>query len=196
KYDFKTFFYSFYDDLKETSKLSARRLLYFFSILFILMFILKACDQQLHETEDLYYNNKVPEILNMLSGGTGVMYYLFGREIAILITDETGINFTAISTNASADNIIVIQEGVAEIAMLQTGIMSDAVEGINVFEDHPIDHVIGLGSLYPETIQIVTIKQSGITSVEDLEGKKVSVGASGSGTYFNAKQILEIHGMT
>jgi len=160
------------------------------------MFILKACDQQLHETEDLYDNNKVPEFLNMLTGGTGGMYYPLGGEIAQIITDETGIKVSAISSNASADNLIAIQEGEAEIAMLQTGIMSDAVEGINVFEDHPIDHVLGLGSLYPETIQIVTIKQSGITSVEDLEGKKVSVGASGSGTYFNAKQILEIHGMT
>src|SRR5699024_12077520 len=88
KYDFKTFFYSFYDDLKETSKLSARRLLYFFSILFILMFILKACDQQLHETEDLYDNNKVPEFLKILSVGIEGLYFQFGEKIAQFLIDE------------------------------------------------------------------------------------------------------------
>ena len=59
-----------------------------------------------------------------------------------------------------------------------------------------MDNVLALGSLYPETIQIVTTAKSGIKSVEDLKGKNVSVGAPGSGTYINAEQILEIHGMT
>lgn len=53
-----------------------------------------------------------------------------------------------------------------------------------------------IGTLYPETIQIVTTKKSGITSVEDLKGKKVSVGAPGSGTVANAEQILEVYGLT
>lgn len=59
-----------------------------------------------------------------------------------------------------------------------------------------MDNVLALGSLYPEAIQIVTTADSGIKSVEDLKGKTVSVGAPGSGTYINAEQILEIHGMT
>src|SRR5699024_6616169 len=58
------------------------------------------------------------------------------------------------------------------------------------------DNVLALGSLYPETIQIVTTDKAGIESVEDLEGKTDSVGAPGSGTYINAEQILEVHGMT
>ena len=50
--------------------------------------------------------------------------------------------------------------------------------------------------LYPETVQLVTLANSGIKSYEDLKGKKVSVGAPGSGTYANAEQLLEIHGLT
>ncbi|WP_141234214.1 TAXI family TRAP transporter solute-binding subunit, partial [Virgibacillus sp. 7505] len=73
---------------------------------------------------------------------------------------------------------------------------SNAVEGVNSFEGEPVDNVLALGSLYPETIQIVTTADSGIESVEDLAGKSVSVGAPGSGTYVNAEQILEIHGMS
>src|SRR5699024_12588808 len=75
----------------------------------------------------------------------------------------------------------------------QTDVASNAVEGINSFDGDPVDNVLGLGALYPETIQIVTTDKSGIESVEDMEGKKVSVGAPGSGTYVNAEQILEVH---
>ena len=59
-----------------------------------------------------------------------------------------------------------------------------------------IDTISALGALYPETVQLVTTAKSGIKSFEDLKGKKVSVGAPGSGTYANAEQLLEIHGLT
>ena len=65
-----------------------------------------------------------------------------------------------------------------------------------MFEGKPIDTISALGALYPETVHLVTLADSGITSYEDLKGKKVSVGAPGSGTYANAEQLLEIHGLT
>lgn len=65
-----------------------------------------------------------------------------------------------------------------------------------MFEGEVIDSVSAIGALYPETIQIVTTEGSGIAAFEDLAGKSVSVGAPGSGTYINAEQLLEIHGMT
>src|SRR5699024_2624777 len=74
-----------------------------------------------------------------------------------------------------------------------TGVQTCALP---IFEGEPVDTVLAVGSLYPETVQIVTTKKSGIESVEDLKGKKVSVGAPGSGTYVNAEQILEMHGLT
>ena len=136
-----------------------------------------------------------PEYLSFLTGGTSGTYYPLGGAIAKIFSDEAGINADAVSSNASADNMIALVDGEAEIAFTQTDVAADAAEGINAF-DEPIDTVLGLGSLYPETIQIVTIADSGIETVEDLEGKKVSVGAPGSGTYINAEQILEVHDMT
>lgn len=65
-----------------------------------------------------------------------------------------------------------------------------------MFEGEVIDTVSAIGALYPETIQLVTTANSGITSFDDLAGKSISVGAPGSGTYINAEQLLEIHGMT
>ncbi|WP_068673957.1 TAXI family TRAP transporter solute-binding subunit [Oceanobacillus sp. Castelsardo] len=137
-----------------------------------------------------------PKFLSMLTGGTSGTYYPLGGEMTKIITDETGIQTDALSSNASADNVISLQEGEAELAFVQTDVIANAVEGINAFVDNPVDNVLALGSLYPETIQIVTNAKSGIESVEDLKGKTVSVGAPGSGTYINAEQILEIHGLT
>ncbi|MFA1822145.1 TAXI family TRAP transporter solute-binding subunit [Virgibacillus oceani] len=137
-----------------------------------------------------------PEFLSLLTGGTSGTYYPLGGEMASNISDATGISTDALSSNASADNIVDLQQGEAELAMVQTDTMAQAVEGIAGFEGEPVDNVLAIGSLYPETVQIVTTEDSDIESIEDLEGRTVSVGAPGSGTFFNAEQILEIHGLT
>lgn len=147
-------------------------------------------------TEDKDASADDPAFISMLTGGTSGTYYPLGGAIAKIITDETSIQTDALSSNASADNIIALRDGEAELAFTQTDVAAYAVEGINAFEGEPVDNVLGLGSLYPETVQIVTTEKTGIKSVEDLKGKKVSVGAPGSGTYINAEQILEVHGMT
>lgn len=136
-----------------------------------------------------------PSAISMLTGGTSGTYYPLGGEMAQIITEETGIQTDALSSNASADNVISLQEGEAELAFVQTDVVAFAKEGVNAFEGNPVDNVLAIGSLYPETIQIVVVNDE-IQSVEDLAGMTVSVGAPGSGTYVNAEQILEIHGMT
>jgi len=153
-----------------------------------------------NETENANNNDEgedadLPEFISLLTGGTSGTYYPLGGAIAKIILDETGIQVDALSSNASADNVMALKDGEAELAFVQTDVMADAASAINAF-DEPVDNVLGMGSLYPETIQIVTIADSGIETVEDLAGKKVSVGAPGSGTYINAEQILEVHGMT
>lgn len=133
----------------------------------------------------------------MLTGGTGGTYYPLGGGMAKVITDEAdNVEVDAKSSNASADNVKALQDEEDEIAFTQTDVVSNAVEGVNAFEDNKVENVLAMGSLYPETIQIVTTEDSGIESVEDMEGKAISVGAPGSGTYVNAEQILEIHGLT
>lgn len=168
-------------------------------LLFMLSLVLVACgdadDESASNDGGDDGGGSDPEYISFLTGGTSGTYYPLGGAIAKIIDQETDIQPDAVSSNASADNIIALVDGEAEIAFTQTDVAADAAEGINAF-DEPIDTVLGLGSLYPETIQIVTVEDSGIESVEDLEGKKVSVGAPGSGTYINAEQILEVHDMT
>lgn len=163
-------------------------------LVFVLSMFLVACGSDDGETSGDGGSDD-PEYLSFLTGGTSGTYYPLGGAIAKIILDETGIQADAVSSNASADNIIALQDGEAEIAFTQTDVAAYAAEGINAF-DEPVETVLGLGSLYPETIQIVTLADSGIETVEDLKDKKVSVGAPGSGTYINAEQILEAYGMT
>jgi len=137
-----------------------------------------------------------PQFISIVTGGTGGTYYPLGGSFASIISDATGIETNAETSGASAENMTTIKAGDAEIAFTQTDIASYAKEGKMMFEGNQVDNVQAIGTLYPETIQIVTSAKSGIKSVEDLKGKKVSVGAPGSGTALNAEQILEVHGLT
>jgi len=137
-----------------------------------------------------------PEFISILTGGTGGTYYPLGGAFANIVSEETGIETNAETSGASAENMATLKDGDAEIAFSQTDIAAYAVEGTMMFDGAVVDNVQAIGTLYPETIQIVTTEKSGIKSVEDLKGKKVSVGAPGSGTVLNAEQILEMYGLT
>ncbi|MFJ8520057.1 TAXI family TRAP transporter solute-binding subunit [Lysinibacillus xylanilyticus] len=137
-----------------------------------------------------------PKFLNLLTGGTQGTYYALGGTFADLFSKETDIKTTAEVSQASAANMTALQDGKGEIAFVQSDIAYYATEGKLMFDGKKIDSIAALGALYPETVQLVTTEASGIKSYADLKGKKVSVGAPGSGTYANAEQLLEIHGLT
>ncbi|QPC46106.1 TAXI family TRAP transporter solute-binding subunit [Mangrovibacillus cuniculi] len=137
-----------------------------------------------------------PEFISMVTGGTGGTYFPLGGTFAKQIEDATGITTNSVTSGASAENMATLQKEEAEIAFTQTDIASYALKGELMFDGNKVENVQAIGALYPETIQIVTTAKSGITSVEDLKGKVVSVGEAGSGTLANAEQILEVHGLT
>jgi uncharacterized protein len=171
---------------------------FYLSMVFLLTLsmILAACGNQEDGVEKPANEEEKPQFISILTGGTGGTYYPLGGSFAEIIKDATGIDTNAETSGASAENMTTLKNGDAEIAFSQTDIASYAVDGKLMFENNKVENVQAIATLYPETIQIVTTKDSGITSVEDLKGKKVSVGAPGSGTVANAEQILEVHGMT
>lgn len=136
------------------------------------------------------------EYLSILTGGTQGTYYALGGAMAENISEDTGIKTTAEVSQASAANMTALKDGNAELAFVQTDIAYYASKGEMMFDGEVIDTVSAIGFLYPETVQLVTTDKSGIKSFADLKGKKVSVGAPGSGTYANAEQLLEIHGLS
>ena len=139
--------------------------------------------------------DKGPERLVLSTAGTSGVYYIFGGEIAAMLNEHIdGVEITTQSSDGSKANILALQEGEADIAWTQNDVMSYAYAGTDDFGGKPIDDFSAIGSIYPEVIQIVVAKDSGIKSVADLKGKNVGIGAVGS--YFNAVQVLELAGMT
>ncbi len=133
----------------------------------------------------------------LATGGTSGTYYSFGGALAnIWNTKIENMNVTAQSTGASAENLRLISKGDAEFAIVQNDVMDYAYKGIDLFAGEKVSGLATIGTLYPEVVQIAATKESGIKSVADLKGKRVSVGDLGSGVEFNAKQILEGYGMT
>ncbi len=137
------------------------------------------------------------QFLGILTGGSQGTYYPLGGTFQTIINNNVdGVDATANSSGASVENMKKLADGDGEMAFVQTDIAAYAAEGKLMFEGNKIDNVQAIGSLYPETIQIVTTKQSGIKSVEDLKGKTVSLGNIGSGTRANAKNIIKAHGLS
>lgn len=164
-----------------------------FSLILVLAAFLAACGGQGGGKKD--GEGGETTALTLLTGGTGGTYYPLGGEIASIMQEHTDYTVSSVTSGASTENMNKVQSGDGHLALVQTDIASYGVEGTLMFEEK-LDKVTAVGALYPETVQIVTTADSGITSVEDLAGKVVSVGDTGSGTLENAKQILEVHGLS
>lgn len=160
------------------------------ALISVLVLALAACGDSSEKSADDY------DYLSLVTGGQQGTYYALGGSFAEFISEETGIKTTAEVSNASSANVTALVDGNAEIAFVQSDIAYYAKNGEQMFDGKKVEDLMAVGALYPETVQLVTTKDSGITSYADLKGKKVSVGAPGSGTLANAEQLLEIHGLS
>lgn len=132
--------------------------------------------------------------LRFVTGGEAGTYYAFGSVLAQHATNNAGIKVTGLVGNGSQSNVNELREGTAELAFCQSDVMAYAYSGTNLFSE-AITNFSTVAALYTEQVQIVTIDSS-IKTVADLAGKKVSIGAAGSGVYFNAMDILGAYGLT
>ena len=135
--------------------------------------------------------------LSIATGGTGGVYYPMGGGLAEVINNHVaGYSATAEVTGASVENMGLIATGDADLAIGLADTVVQAYSGTGRFEGQQLPMVRGLASLYANMIQIVALESAGIRSLQDLRGKRVSIGAPGSGTEVNAGAILEANGIT
>jgi TRAP transporter TAXI family solute receptor len=135
--------------------------------------------------------------LTMATGGTSGTYYPYGGALALAIDAATSyIKINVNSTGASAENVQQIGAGLAHLAIVQNDVMDYAYNGTNTWTAEPVTGMATLMSLYPEVCQLIVSADSGIESVNDLKGKRISTGDIGSGVEANAIQILEAYGLT
>ena len=136
------------------------------------------------------------EQVRMATGGSTGTYYSFGTAVAQILTEKTKIPITVQSTGASKANIQLIDAGEVELALVQNDVIDYAWRGVDLFNGEKINTFSALGAMYAEVCQVVANPASGIKTIADLKGKNVSVGDAGSGTEFNARQILEAYGVS
>ncbi|SHJ10524.1 TAXI family TRAP transporter solute-binding subunit [Lutispora thermophila] len=140
-----------------------------------------------------------PAKTNMIlaTGGTSGTYYPYGGAMAQIFNSKIqNMNVTAQSTGASVENCKLLGQNEAELAIVQNDMLDYAYNGIEAFAAGKIENIRGIATLYPEIVQIVASVDSGITNIKDMKGKRVSVGAPGSGVEANARQIFEATGLT
>ena len=134
--------------------------------------------------------------MTMGTGGTAGTYYGYGNILGQYIKNHAGIEVTAVPTDGSKANIQGIAAGDYQLGTVQSDVMSYAWEGTRSFEkDGKVDSFRVVAGLYAEAVQLVTMDPN-IKSVKDLKGKKVSIGAPGSGVYFNAMDVLAAAGLS
>lgn len=132
------------------------------------------------------------------TGDTGGMYYAYGTELAKLIhADGKNYVLDVKTTSGSAANLRLLREKFLDVAIVQSDTLSNAINGTGVFTSvGPGVGYAAVAGLYTEACQIVVNSESEIKTVNDLVGKKVSVGEKESGVLQNAEQILMAHGLT
>ena len=138
------------------------------------------------------------QFVTILTGGSSGPYFALGGAISNLLNENLPyVNASVESTGASAVNATKIAMGEAEVAFAMNNVVSFAYNGTESFaEKGHFDNIRGIAALYPNHCQVITLQGSGIEEIEDLAGKKVGVGAPGSGTEVDARNILGIYGIT
>ncbi|NDV01112.1 TAXI family TRAP transporter solute-binding subunit [Pseudoroseicyclus tamaricis] len=138
------------------------------------------------------------EFINVLTGGTSGVYYPLGVGLSNIYAENIdGVRTQVQSTKASVENMNLLQDGRGEIAFALGDTVAAAWEGdAEAGFDAPLDQLRGIAAIYPNFIQIVASTESGATTLADLAGMGVSVGAPASGTELNARAILGAAGMS
>lgn len=137
-----------------------------------------------------------PEFLALATAGTGGVYYLVGGSIAEIWSRELP-DYLAVAevTGGSVENLSLLMSGQVAVAFSMGTNALGAYTGTNSFEGGETGEVLVLAALYPNLLQLGALQGSGVEGLSDLVGRRVSVGAPGSGTEVGARTLLEANGI-
>lgn len=139
-----------------------------------------------------------PAFINILTGGTSGVYYPIGVALSQLYgTGIEGSKTSVQATKASVENLNLLQAGRGELALALGDSVAAAYQGdVDAGFKKPLNKIRIIAAAYPNYIQIVANKESGIKTLADLKGKRISVGAPKSGTELNARAIFKAAGLS
>ena len=133
--------------------------------------------------------------LRASTGGEAGTYYACGTALADILKGSAAIDITVNTSGGSKSNIQLVNSSNADIAFAQSDICHDAYNGTATFNGERTENFYAIAALYTEVCQLVVRPGSGIASVEDLAGKRVSIADTGSAAEYNARQILAAYGL-
>lgn len=126
---------------------------------------------------------------SIATGGTAGLYYPFGGGMASVWSEHLpNVNVKAEVTGGSVTNVVQVARQESEFGLAMADVVTDAYLGQGRFPE-PLPLRVLLNA-YPNIVHILTLADSGITGIADLRGKRISLGASGSGTAIAAENVL------
>jgi hypothetical protein len=129
------------------------------------------------------------------TGGTGGIYYPYGGGVAEIWSKYVpGIQAVAEVTGASVENVKLADKGETVIGEVMGDVADAGYNGLGKFKGKKHD-ILSMAVMYPNLLQVVTLKNSGITNIEQVKGKRISSGSPGSGTNFMAEAVLKAVGI-
>ena len=164
------------------------------SVLALLFFLTTGCGRKAGQVP----GSKAPsKELTLAAGQSMDSYGNLGNDLTALVNqDGKAPLLKGLESTGSLANIELLRQEKADLALVQSNVAWYAQTGTDLYEGRPLEDLQQVGVLYPETVQIITYDLTGIRKLQDLKGKTVSVGAAGSGSSLNARQILEAAGLT
>jgi TRAP transporter TAXI family solute receptor len=130
------------------------------------------------------------------TGGTGGIYYPYGGGVAEIWSKYVpGVKAVAEVTGASVENVKLAHKGETVVGEVMGDVAVAGYQGTSKFKGKKHD-ILGMAIMYPNLLQVVTLKSSGITDIEQLKGRNISTGSPGSGTNFMAEAVLKALGIT
>lgn len=136
-------------------------------------------------------SGRAPERLVVTTGGEGGIYFAYGAAFAKVTTEHLpGFRATAEGSTGAVENLMRLRDGQADIALTLGDTALDAVEGREAFKQ-PVP-LAALAQIYRSYVQVVASEGSGIRTLGDLKGKRVSVGSPDSGTEVVAERVLKL----
>lgn len=164
------------------------------SVLALLFFLTTGCGGKAGQVP----GSKAPsKELTLAAGQSMDSYGNLGNDLAALVNqDGKAPLLKGLESTGSLANIELLRQEKADLALVQSDVAWYAQTGTDLYEGRPLEDLQQVGVLYPETVQIITYDLTGIRKLQDLRGKTVSMGAAGSGSSLNARQILEAAGLT
>lgn len=166
----------------------------------VVALIAAGCGQQTQpsgQQEDKPAGEAQKKFLSIATGTMSGTYYSLGNSLASLYNEKIGggTNFSAESTSGSAQNVTFLGQGESDLALVNNDVAKIAYEGTGTFEGKKVSSLRGITSIYGNSVHVIVAKGSNIKTIADLKGRKVSVGAAGSGVESIARMIVDAYGM-